>query len=366
MNKICVYAICKNESQFVKKWYESVKEADEIIVVDTGSTDNTVELLKECEKVQLYQKQWHPWRFDAPRNYALSRSSKECNIFVSIDLDEVFEPNWADILRDEWVDSQHTRAIYKYAWSHTEDGSPARIFAANKIHSLDWHWQYPVHEMLSRGKDCSHLEEETLNLWDKIFIHHFPDRAKSRSSYLPLLKKRVEEDPDGDWYGKLYLAHEYFYQGLYEDCIAFIEENLLPNKEKYNKIEVANIYYFKGNCYKELKDFPSATGAYYLGLDADSEYRENYLALADISNLTGRYNLGIAFVEDCLLLSKRRYSWLEKDTSWLSDPYDLLSVAYFYKGDYAQSYYNVTKALKLNPLDNRLQSNKILIENKIE
>ena len=46
MNKICVYAICKNESQFVDRWYESMKEADEIVVVDTGSTDDTVEKLK--------------------------------------------------------------------------------------------------------------------------------------------------------------------------------------------------------------------------------------------------------------------------------------------------------------------------------
>ena len=30
-NKICIYAICKNEAKFVDKWYESMKEADEII-----------------------------------------------------------------------------------------------------------------------------------------------------------------------------------------------------------------------------------------------------------------------------------------------------------------------------------------------
>ena len=35
--KIAVYAICKNESKFVDRWYESVKDADEIVVVDTGS-----------------------------------------------------------------------------------------------------------------------------------------------------------------------------------------------------------------------------------------------------------------------------------------------------------------------------------------
>ena len=44
--KICVYAICKNEEKFVDRWYESIKDADKIIVLDTGSTDSTVKKLK--------------------------------------------------------------------------------------------------------------------------------------------------------------------------------------------------------------------------------------------------------------------------------------------------------------------------------
>ena len=40
--KIAVYAISKNEEKFVDRWYESMKEADNIYVLDTGSTDNTV------------------------------------------------------------------------------------------------------------------------------------------------------------------------------------------------------------------------------------------------------------------------------------------------------------------------------------
>ena len=44
--KIAVYAICKNEAQFVDRWMDSMSEADEIVVLDTGSSDNTVELLE--------------------------------------------------------------------------------------------------------------------------------------------------------------------------------------------------------------------------------------------------------------------------------------------------------------------------------
>ena len=44
--KIAVYAISKNESQFVERFCKSAVDADLIVIADTGSTDNTVELAK--------------------------------------------------------------------------------------------------------------------------------------------------------------------------------------------------------------------------------------------------------------------------------------------------------------------------------
>ena len=46
-DKICVYAICKNESQFVDTWIQNMSEADYICVLDTGSTDDTLDLIKK-------------------------------------------------------------------------------------------------------------------------------------------------------------------------------------------------------------------------------------------------------------------------------------------------------------------------------
>ena len=44
--KVAVYAIAKNEAKNVRDWYNSMCEADEICVLDTGSTDGTPELLR--------------------------------------------------------------------------------------------------------------------------------------------------------------------------------------------------------------------------------------------------------------------------------------------------------------------------------
>ena len=70
MYKICVYAISKNEEKFVDRWYESMKEADEIYVLDTGSTDNTFNKLKNLG-VKVKQQIINPWRFDVARNESL-------------------------------------------------------------------------------------------------------------------------------------------------------------------------------------------------------------------------------------------------------------------------------------------------------
>lgn len=43
---ITVYAIAKNEEKFAARWAASMREADNVVVLDTGSTDGTVEILK--------------------------------------------------------------------------------------------------------------------------------------------------------------------------------------------------------------------------------------------------------------------------------------------------------------------------------
>ena len=62
--KVCVYAISKNEEKFVERWVNSMKEADEIYVLDTGSTDNTAGKLKEMGVQQGDRVRILDWYFD--------------------------------------------------------------------------------------------------------------------------------------------------------------------------------------------------------------------------------------------------------------------------------------------------------------
>ena len=177
--KICVYAICKNEEKFVKTWYESMKEADEIYALDTGSTDNTVKLLKELG-VKVKSEIIKPWRFDVARNISLDMVPNDTDICVCTDLDEKFIPGWRKLLEEKYI--KGSRVYYTYNWHINENNEGDVSFLLNNIHpKYGYYWTHPVHEVLT----CKETEKsQTIK---EIILNHFPDQTKSRSSYLELL-----------------------------------------------------------------------------------------------------------------------------------------------------------------------------------
>ena len=84
--KIAVYAISKNEEKHVKRFCESAKEADLILIADTGSTDNTVVEARACG-AQVYEVNIMPWRFDKARDAAVALLPRDMYVCISGDLD---------------------------------------------------------------------------------------------------------------------------------------------------------------------------------------------------------------------------------------------------------------------------------------
>jgi glycosyltransferase involved in cell wall biosynthesis len=204
-----------------------MREADYICVLDTGSDDDTYEKLikfrDEFEKagdkckIIVDQKVITPWRFDVARNESLKLCPEDTDVFICTDLDELLHKNWAQPLRDKWDPEKYDRAMYMYTWSHLENGEPGRIFKYDKIHGKGCLWKFPVHEVICHEKDLSVFFDfrRYLDLRDDIMLEHWPDKKKSRASYLPLLELRASEYPEDSW-GLMYLAHEYCYRKMYE------------------------------------------------------------------------------------------------------------------------------------------------------
>ena len=240
--KVCVYAITKNEEKFVNRWYNSMKEADEIYVLDTGSTDRTVEKLKKL-KVNVTVKEINPWRFDVARNASLDLVPKDTDICVCTDLDEVLQPGWRKTLENIW--EGHTRVRYNYNWSFGDKGNPAVNFYTDKIHKRDGYvWTHPVHEVLK----CSYPEKIVTT--DAITLNHYPDHTKSRGQYLKLLELSVKEDSEDDR-NMHYLGREYMFYGMYDKCIDTLLKHLSLKSATWKDERSASMRYI-ARSYKNL------------------------------------------------------------------------------------------------------------------
>ncbi len=94
--------IVKNEAADILRAVASLCEiCDEILVVDTGSTDGTQDIIKDVPKVRLITKEIHPWNFSTARNYSL----KQCKGKTALVLDgdeEIMDP--AGVLRRAMLD----------------------------------------------------------------------------------------------------------------------------------------------------------------------------------------------------------------------------------------------------------------------
>ena len=114
--KVCVYAIARNEEQFVDRWMDSMAEADWVCVLDTGSTDRTVEKLADRGAI-VRQEIISPWRFDAARNRSMDLIPPGTDVCVCTDLDEVFRPGWRKLLENVRSEERRVGKECRSRWS---------------------------------------------------------------------------------------------------------------------------------------------------------------------------------------------------------------------------------------------------------
>lgn len=355
--KICVYAICKNEEKFVDRWMDSVSEADMVVVLDTGSTDSTVEKLRGRGAV-VYEEEINPWRFDTARNKAMDYVPEDFDICVSNDLDEVFESGWREKLESCW-DSNYTRARYMFTWSYHDDGSPNKQFPMEKIHHRHgFKWVHPVHEVLEYTG-----EEKDSVVWiPNLVLNHYPDISKPRSQYLPLLELSVKENPDNDR-AVFWLGREYMYYKMHDKSIETLIGYLKMPTATWNEERSAAMR-FISNGYKAKGNYNEARVWLYRAIAECDNAREPYLYMAKLGYEISDWPLVYMMVIKGLSISEKTGSYLLEIESWSEKLYDLAAICTYNLGLYKQSLEYAKKANEIKPNDTRLKYNLELIENK--
>ena len=355
--KIVVYGICKNEARFVERWVSSMSEADEIVVLDTGSEDDTARRLRE-KGVKVVTEAIVPWRFDKARNRSLELVPEDADICVCTDLDEVFEPGWRKCLEEAWTDGAG-QARYRYTWSFTEQGKEGVVFWIEKAHRRHgYQWVHPVHEVL-RWTGEGH--PGVMVTADGIQLNHFPDPLKSRGQYLPLLELSVEEEPEEDR-NMHYLGREYMYKGRWDDCIRTLERHLAMPSARWADERAASMRYIAKSYL--MKGERKKARDWYLKAIVQAPYlREPYTDLAHALYEEKQWEGVLYFTECALAITNRPVSYICEASAWGSLPHDLRAMAFYSTGRPGQALEEAAKALALAPQDQRLLGNvKILAQ----
>ena len=355
--KIVVYAICKNERPFADRWMASMSEADEVCVLDTGSTDGTPQRLEELGakvSVQVIT----PWRFDVARNQSLELVPEEADLCVCTDLDEVFQPGWREKVEAAWAPGVD-RLLYRYVWNFLPDGREGMVFWYDKIHRRKGcRWVNPVHEVLQFDGGAPQARYV-----EGVCLEHHADRSKSRGQYLPLLELAVEEDPNNDR-NVHYLGREYFFYRRWEESIAMLKRHLALPTATWADERCASMRLLAKD-YFALEMAGEAERWIFRAVGEAPHLREPWLDLADLAYHQKDWHGVLWATGRALAITQRPRTYISEAASWGEHPWDLASLGYFYTGQYEKALEAARKARDLAPDNPRIQKNLQLIEGKL-
>ena len=343
--KVAVYSIAKNEEQFVAKWIESAKDADMILLADTGSSDNTVQVAKDLGATVI-EIEVKPWRFDTARNKSLDAIPQDYDYCIALDLDEVLVPGWRkqlELMHHLGVE----RPRYKYVWSWNPDGSEGLVYGGDKIHARKYYtWKHPVHEVLKPTKHGEYA------MWSEIEIHHHPDTSKPRSQYLPLLELSVKEDPHDDRNAHYY-ARELLMYGEKDKALVEFKRHLALPKARW-KPERANSYRYMSQCVSDKDEIES-----YL-FQCIAEYpagREGWVALARHYYTVEDWHGCYFAAKKAMMITEKPLEYFNESWAWDEFVWDIGSIAAFHLGQDVEAVEWCEMAISLLPDDERLLKN---------
>jgi glycosyltransferase involved in cell wall biosynthesis len=342
--KVAIYTIALNEEQFVERWYNSAKDADYLLIADTGSSDKTVEIAKSLG-INVVTVSISPWRFDDARNAAMAALPLDVDMCISLDMDEVITPGWREPLEKAWK-AGITRPKYTHVWSWNPDGTPGLEFAYDHIHTRkNYRWKHPVHETL-----FAYGKPETSMFIDGLQTHHHPDPTKSRAQYLPLLEMSVKEDPYSDR-NTYYYARELFFYGHYEEAALEFRRHLEMPTATWAAERSASMRYLAKIETKNTRDWLERA------ISEAPGRREGLVELAQYFYTMEDWQPCYLAATRALEIKEKPLDYLCEAFAWGATPHDLAAISAYRLGMFEESVVHGKNALELEPSNERLRTN---------
>ena len=298
MATISLCMIVKNEEKHIARCLDSVAElVDEIIIVDTGSTDRTVEIVSNyTSKIYTY-----PWEddFSKARNYSFSKASMDYCMWM--DADDILEGTE----RDKFLQLKQSLALdidiamMKYNTSFDEAGKPSFSYFRERWirNCAEYRWIGAVHEVIPpKGRI----------IYSDVAICHKKMGAGDPDRNLKIYQKMIADGKPLEPRQQYYYGRELYYHEQYKEAVSVLEEFLLsPEGWIENKIEACSIC---ANCYYKLGQEESALLSLLRSMSFDLPRAELCCEIGKYFLERGNYHNAIYWYETALNTPKNEYS----------------------------------------------------------
>lgn len=304
---ISLCMIVKDEERYIERCFRSVQGiVNEIIVVDTGSTDATIEIAKKYD-AKVFDFVWND-DFSAARNFSLEKATGE--YILVLDADEYIDPNSNIQESLELGKDYYINRIKNYSSElNVRYHEAVRLFKNNR--GLKYFGK--IHEHLN-------IQEQDYNFtYSSVLIHHvgyMGEVVKAKNKIdrnLKLLLDETKKNPTG--YNFFNLAKQYKQMKEINKALDYFKKSY--NLSKTN-IYLKELLYHMGDCLRMLKRYDDAIHLLRDAIDVFPTYTDLHYMLAKVYEENGTLHEAEAAYLKCLELGEMEHTTTQGFGSYLA------------------------------------------------
>lgn len=342
--------IVKNEEENIKRCLDSVCDiVDEIIIVDTGSSDRTIEIAKNYN-ARIYNFEWNN-NFSDARNLSLEKAS--CDWILIMDADDEFEREDKDKLLN-LTKNENVNAYFLQTLSYVGENKGLDIIMNLNVRLIRNKTRYrfygAIHEQI-KPNDIDENKKDAIKVEDVRFYHYgylnktVKDKDK-RKRNMEIIQKELEKEPNNSFM-QFNMGCEYYALGDFKKALEYYEEcykNFNPNLGYTPKLLMR-----MATCYDQLGIYEKEFWMIETGLRLYPNFTDLEFLKANTYFNLQKYTLSIKSLNKCIEMGE--------PPSYLNclvgvgtyRPYFLLSSIYYINGDFDESYKCCIEILKIRP-----------------